>query len=382
MKKILSSNYWQYIFIIVILLLPTKILFAQTLNSPSFVFGGVKMTDAIVKVPYNFSFCNPTPGSEQLCEKSFNKNSVAINPRGGVPPYTISWFPAPSGLKMNLNGTVDGTPKKDGTFNFTVCASDSSGKKKCQSGSLTVRKKGSKMNVFTAGSGNGTVSYNPKPLVKICTDKEQCDHNYVALYIPGTKVTITAQADKNSEFAGWSGTCNGKGSCIIDQNEDSKITATFTKKGEKTVELIPVTTIASSSCAVTVDGGNKSFPRYAPKGYYYFKYYGVTSSGTMAGPVGTSFMLRFSPTIASLIDPEQFTCGSWEKSPYTHNCKRLASSSETETWTYYANGVAGEYISKLVQVTIKATAGLNYSQLYEDPNYMKKMTLQCPMAAY
>lgn len=59
----------------------------------------------------------------------------ATDPTGGEPPYSMSvkiggGF-APTGIALNLNGLLLGTPTKEGNYPFTVCARDWSGEEGC-----------------------------------------------------------------------------------------------------------------------------------------------------------------------------------------------------------------------------------------------------------
>ncbi len=79
---------------------------------------------ATVGEPYSFSFATTT------------------NPSGGNPPYTFFLgsgvgFP-PSGLILDLNGSLSGTPTVKGESIFEVCVKDLSGNQACEKTSLTV----------------------------------------------------------------------------------------------------------------------------------------------------------------------------------------------------------------------------------------------------
>lgn len=76
------------------------------------------------------------------------------------------------------------------------------------------------LGVSKSGTGSGTVTTAPTGIN--CGD--DCDEDYA----PGTEVTLTASADSNSTFAGWSGSgCSGTGACVVTMSESTAITATF-----------------------------------------------------------------------------------------------------------------------------------------------------------
>jgi Bacterial Ig-like domain (group 3)/Lamin Tail Domain/Divergent InlB B-repeat domain len=75
------------------------------------------------------------------------------------------------------------------------------------------------LSVSRNGTGTGTVTSSPAGI--------NCGSTCTATYTDGTMVSLTATADANSIFAGWSGACSGIGSCVITMNGDKSATATF-----------------------------------------------------------------------------------------------------------------------------------------------------------
>lgn len=68
--------------------------------------------------------------------------------------------------------------------------------------------------IVADGSGSGTVTANP----------DQSSYAY------GTEVTVTAVADDNSTFTGWSGDCtNTTDTCVVTMSQARAVTATFAK---------------------------------------------------------------------------------------------------------------------------------------------------------
>jgi predicted outer membrane repeat protein len=56
-----------------------------------------------------------------------------------------------------------------------------------------------------------------------------CGTDCIEIYADSTVVTLTAQADTGSTFAGWSGACtNSTGDCVVKMTEAKVVTATFT----------------------------------------------------------------------------------------------------------------------------------------------------------
>jgi hypothetical protein len=72
------------------------------------------------------------------------------------------------------------------------------------------------LSVSKSGSGTGTVTTAPTEV--------HCGSDCEEDYVSGTEVTLTASADNNSAFAGWSGSdCARTGACVV------KITASATQ---------------------------------------------------------------------------------------------------------------------------------------------------------
>ncbi|NJM13833.1 MAG: hypothetical protein HC889_20070 [Synechococcaceae cyanobacterium SM1_2_3] len=54
-----------------------------------------------------------------------------------------------------------------------------------------------------------------------------CGSDCIEIYPPGTAVTLTAAADADSSFGGWSGACSGVASCTVVMDSTQVVTATF-----------------------------------------------------------------------------------------------------------------------------------------------------------
>jgi Tol biopolymer transport system component len=79
------------------------------------------------------------------------------------------------------------------------------------------------LSIDFAGAGGGRVTSDP-PGADCTTD---CEVGFV----DGTDVTLTADPDPGSVFAGWSGACTGSGTCTITMDRAREVTATFTADG-------------------------------------------------------------------------------------------------------------------------------------------------------
>jgi Ca2+-binding RTX toxin-like protein len=76
------------------------------------------------------------------------------------------------------------------------------------------------LTVAMSGSGDGHVSSSPSGI--------DCGSDCSESYLFGTTVTLTAEADADSSFAGWSGGgCSGTEACVVTMDEDVSVTALF-----------------------------------------------------------------------------------------------------------------------------------------------------------
>jgi glucose/arabinose dehydrogenase len=109
------------------------------------------------------------------------------------------------------------------------------------------------LTVTRAGNGGGTITSAPSGI--------GCPVTCVASYAPGTRVTLTAQADIGSSFGGWSGGgCSGTGTCVVTLSANTAVTATFTQQFfNLTVTTSGPGTVTSSpsgiSCGTTCVAG-------------------------------------------------------------------------------------------------------------------------------
>ncbi|MFO0597668.1 MAG: hypothetical protein U0228_20345 [Myxococcaceae bacterium] len=78
------------------------------------------------------------------------------------------------------------------------------------------------LNVINAGSGFGVISSTPSGIT--------CGSACTAAFAPGTMVTLSAAADSDSTFTGWSGGgCSGTASCVVTLSTATTVTGTFTR---------------------------------------------------------------------------------------------------------------------------------------------------------
>ena len=75
------------------------------------------------------------------------------------------------------------------------------------------------LQVSSAGGGSGTITSNPSGI--------NCPGTCTANFNSGASVTLQATAATGSIFVGWSGACQGSGSCTVAMNGGKAVTANF-----------------------------------------------------------------------------------------------------------------------------------------------------------
>jgi uncharacterized repeat protein (TIGR02543 family) len=145
------------------------------------------------------------PGIEcgSNCDESYAfGTSVTLTAEADVDSIFISWNGACTGTGTTCAVTMNA--------NKTVTAKFSAKR------TLKVEKD---------GTGDGTVKSLPGIAGIDCG--ADCDE----FYADGTPVTLTAEADANSTFMGWTGDCTGTGTtCAVTMNANQTVTAKFNKK--------------------------------------------------------------------------------------------------------------------------------------------------------
>jgi Divergent InlB B-repeat domain len=117
------------------------------------------------------------------------------------------------------------------------------------------------LEVTRSGTGRGTVTSNPTGI--------DCGADCSETYPPGARVTLTATAADDSTFTGWSGGgCSGTGSCSVDVNGATMVTAELTLRpydltvtkaglGAGTVLSTPAGIDCGATCTATYDAGTQ-----------------------------------------------------------------------------------------------------------------------------
>jgi alpha-tubulin suppressor-like RCC1 family protein len=99
------------------------------------------------------------------------------------------------------------------------------------------------LNVSNAGSGTGRITSSPAGV--------DCGAICGRSFAVGTSVTLTATPDAGSAFSGWSGACNGTGTCTVTLGAITNVAAFFSPIGSAAPFLLTAANSGSGSGRVT-----------------------------------------------------------------------------------------------------------------------------------
>jgi Fibronectin type III domain/PASTA domain/Divergent InlB B-repeat domain len=149
---------------------------------------------------------------------------------GGVPQ---GWISVGVVTQATFGGLTNGT-----TYTFRVAAKNAAGSsaESADSNGVAPALSRFRLTIAKSGSGTGTVTSSVGAI--------NCGASCTRDFDQGTSVTLTASASSGSRFAGWSGPCEGIGSCTVWIDAAKTVTATFSPVQQQQ----PQTT--SSKCVV------------------------------------------------------------------------------------------------------------------------------------
>ena len=187
------------------------------------------------------------------------------------------------GLASCLDSNGSGSPGQldtstPGAHTYTVIATSKDGLTGTGQIDYTVTAPERSLSVHTEGTGVGTVTSEPAGIT--------CPGECAARYEEGTVVTLSAEPEGGSRFAGWSGSCSGTGMCKVTIGEAQSVTASFEaigsgseiphcelkpqrdvllapRHGHKTNPLdgkLAVDVLCDQSSTVTVEGELREYP--------------------------------------------------------------------------------------------------------------------------
>ena len=178
-------------------------------------FTGPPPLTATLNQPFTFSLCQPPPTP---IDATCGGLRPATNPTGGKPPYSMSVKLGggflPPGIALNLDGWLTGTPTKEGTYNFRVCARDGFGEEGCTAVTINVQPEQTPTAGPETWSGTGTATIAHELSADLCYGKSATATYTLTINSPHSLVAalrgekeITLWSDPNYEAT--SGTVSG-----------------------------------------------------------------------------------------------------------------------------------------------------------------------------
>ncbi|MDO8428249.1 MAG: hypothetical protein Q7S92_03485 [Candidatus Diapherotrites archaeon] len=310
---------------------------------------------------FSYSFCKP-----DLEESGTTCGSLepATNPIGGNPPYSfVLGYGAgllPPGIRLNLNGLLEGNPLLEGSYTFEVCAKDAIQNQDCEIVNTNI----SKAVLLTAeitGQGSGYLHIESDPPIVDCSDETRACYSYNQ----GAEVTMTPVPNEGSFFETWTGDCTGTGNCtlIMDSSKDTEaifsinepeiIMDNSTEIIEDETEIPPVEpelTLAVEP-TVTITSASLTNCRIDTSDWD-MRYWTLAAEGTASMDAMATGSLSLTPKTIDIDDGEaeyhgtyefNLDCGVWTLNAepgYYADCRREEGNPTNTTWrlTYESTG--------------------------------------------
>jgi Divergent InlB B-repeat domain len=165
-------------------------------------------------------------------------NHISATVNGGSATVNSVAYSNPTNITLNITVASNAVA---GVFAVTVTNPDGQSVASA-SGILTIVSPlvSFNLSVLTIGAGTGTVTSAPAGI--------SCGATCSASFASNSVVTLTATADTNSAFQGWSGGCVGTGACVVTPISNTTSTANF-----DALPVIAAASIAPGSPTTTND---------------------------------------------------------------------------------------------------------------------------------
>ncbi|MBI5779158.1 MAG: putative Ig domain-containing protein [Planctomycetes bacterium] len=196
---------------------------------------------------------NRTPVLAAIGNQAVNEGALltftvsATDPDNDTLTYSATGLPGGATLNSST-GAFSWMPNyiQSGDYNVTFRATDTGALFDEEAITITVTDVPGAVTLFVTNNGGGAVSSSPAGISGNASTS--------AGFIPGTVVTLTAVADANYGFIGWTGAYTGAGDCVLTMTADTSVTATFTPL--IVVSLVPARTSGVAPLAVFFDASS------------------------------------------------------------------------------------------------------------------------------
>jgi PKD repeat protein len=156
------------------------------------------------------------------------------SPTSGPAPLTVGFINNSSGVNLplsnawdfNNDGIIDSTDENpsviysdEGTYSVSLTVTDALGATSTLTRTDYITVSSDLYTLRVSVEGKGSVSSSPSGI--------SCPGDCSEGYASGAGVVLTAAAEDNWRFSGWSGACSGTGSCVVTIDSDMEVTATF-----------------------------------------------------------------------------------------------------------------------------------------------------------
>ncbi|MFO1430342.1 MAG: M6 family metalloprotease domain-containing protein [Candidatus Competibacteraceae bacterium] len=286
-----------------------------------------------------------------------------------------------SGNKTAFSGSTSPNSKLYNGTSSNVSVTGISGSAATMTATLSTSGDGRyPLTVSKAGTGSGTVTSSPAGI--------NCGTDCSEEYDSGTTVTLTAAPASGSIFTGWSGVCNGTGTCQVTMSQSRTVTATFaipytltvskTGTGSGTVTSNPTGISCGTDCSEAYAGGTVVTLTATATSGSKFTGWGGACSGTtstctvtmsQARTVTATFAPVYTLTVSKagagsgtvISSPAGISCGTDCSEPYVSGTvvtltATAASGSTFTGWSGACSGTTGTCTVTMSQArTVKAT---------------------------
>ncbi|MEW6570083.1 MAG: LamG-like jellyroll fold domain-containing protein, partial [Nitrospirota bacterium] len=210
------------------------------------------------------------------------------------------------------------------------------------------------LTINSSGNGSGTVTGSG---INCEISNGAASGDCTETYSAGTAVTLTANADTDSDFTGWTGGgCSGTGQCVVTMNSDTAVTASFSLKSF----VIDASTPGGGgviSCTSPVNYGGSSTCTTGPDAHYHLS--ALTDNGTdvLSAVVNNTYTINnvtATHTVVAIFSIDTFTISASAPGGHgTISCTSPVSYGGTSTCTITAN--VGYHLQNLIDNTVDVT---------------------------